>query len=408
MIKRLVCSLATTAALGSLTWGSLAMAAPSARVDNPAKPTEGRVEVTLKELWRAGGEDDDIFFGNIGAVHRGQDGKVYILDTQQSQVQVYSPEGKHLSTLGREGEGPGEVTRPAGMLQLSDGRLCLLQSFPGRIVMLKPDGLPAGEATYQPAGEGQQGSFNVLNGGFGAPGGKMVLLGIRMSMGGSALSDQTYFLSLCDGQGKEQQAYLTKEYQINYADFRLDEAKMDFVWTRYAIGKDGTVYTAPERDAYLIRVQSPDGTVQREITRAHTIKPRDAEGNRTATRILEAVGSYYPTPLKGTSIEDTEPAIAAIFLDDKGNLLVQAIDPGAPEPGVFAVLDVFDKQGKFVRQMALHCPGDPLRDGLVVLGGGHVAVLHGALEAWLTQQAVAGGESAGEAPALEVVYYALP
>ncbi len=387
---------------------SLAVAATAPRVDNPAKPAEGRVEVKLKEVWRAGGDDDDVFFGNIGTVQRAKDGKIYILDTQQSQVQVYSPEGKHLATLGREGEGPGEVTRPAGMMQLTDGRLCLLQSFPGRIVMLKPDGLPAGEATYQAAGGAQQGSFSVLNAGASAPGGDMVLLGIRMSFGNSALSDQTFFLSRCDGQGKEKTSYLTKAYQVNYADFRLDETRMDFVWTRFAVGPDGTIYTAPERNAYLVRVQAPDGTVQREITRAHTLRPRDAEGRKTATRILEAIGSYYPTPLKGTTIEDVEPAITAVFLDDQGNLLVQANDPGAPEPGVFAVLDVFDKQGRYVRQMALRCPGDPQRDGLVMLGGGRVVVLHGALDAWLTQQAVAGGERTGETPALEVVCYSLP
>ncbi len=402
MIKKFLCAAAAAMALSSL-----ATAAPAPRVDNPAKPAEGRVDVKLKEIWRAGGEDDDVFFGSIGAVQRGKDGKVYILDTQQSQVQVYSPEGKHLATLGREGEGPGEVTRPAGMLQLTDGRLCLLQSFPGRIVMLKPDGLPAGEATYQ-SGAAQQGSFNVLNAGAPAPAGDMVLLGIRMTMGNSALSDQTFFLSRCDGQGKEKTCFLTKGYQINYADLRLDEGKMDFVWTRFAVAPDGTIYTAPERNAYLVRVQSPDGTVQREITRAHTLRARDAAGRQTATRILEAIGGYYPAPLKGTSIENAESAIAAIFLDDQGNLLVQANDPGAAEPGVFAVLDVFDKQGKFVRQMALRCPGDPQRDGLMVLGGGRVVVLHGALDAWLTQQAVAGGGSAGETPALEVVCYSLP
>ncbi len=402
MINRFLCVAAATVALGSL-----AAAAPPPRVDNPAQPAEGRVDVTLKEVWRAGGEDDDVFFGNIGTVQRGKDGKIYVLDTQQSQVQVYSPEGKHLATLGREGEGPGEVTRPAGMLQLTDGRLCLLQSFPGRIVMLKPDGTPGGEATYQ-SGGAQQGSFSVLNAGAGAPAGDMVLLGIRMSFGGSAISDQTFFLSRCDGQGKEKTSYLTKDYQVNYADFRLDEAKMDFVWTRFAVGPDGTIYTAPERNAYLIRVQSPDGTVQREITRAHTLRPRDAAGRQTATRILEAIGGYYPTPLKGTSIEDVEPAIAAVFLDDQGNLLIQANDPGATPPGVFTVLDVFDKEGRFVRQVALRCPGDPLRDGLVMLGGGRVVVLHGALDAWLTQQAVAGGASVGETPALEVVCYALP
>lgn len=395
------------------TWLALGLAAvPAAaapRVDNGAEPAEGRRTIELKELWRAGGEDDEeIFFGSIAGVQRDGAGQFYILDSQQSNVQVYSPTGEHLATLGREGDGPGEVRRPGGMFLFGDGRIALLQSFPGRLVILNPDGTPAGEATYQGPGQ-EQGAFCVLNAGTGAPGDEMVLLGIRMSFGGGAVSDQTFFISRCDGAGKEKVEYMSKAYAVDYSDFRLDEGKMDFVWNRFAVGADGKVYTAPVRGEYLIRVQAPDGALEREFTRAYTAPPRDAEGKATATRVMEAIGSYYPTPLKGTTIETTEPAVAGLFLDGKGKLLVQTGDQSARPAGIFCVLDEFDAGGRFVRQLALRCPGDPRRDGLVVLGGDRFIVLRGALDAWLTQQAVAGeGEAAPEAPVLEVICYGMP
>jgi hypothetical protein len=61
-----------------------------------------------------------------------------------------------------------------------------------------------------------------------------------------------------------------------------------------------------------------------------------------------------------------------------------------------------------VRQLALRCPGDPRKDGLAVLSGGRVVILRGALDAWLSQQAV-GKEGAAEAetPTLEVVCYSM-
>lgn len=392
--------------LAALSLAAPAFAAPP-RVEGGATPSEGRRDVQLEEIWRAGGDDDEVFFGAIGSVQLGADGRFYILDTQQSCVQVYSPDGEHLATLGREGEGPGEVSRPGGMFLLEDGRIALLQSFPGRIVFLDSTGNPAGEASYQSAGQ-TQGGFCVLNAGQGMPGSELLLLGIRMSMSG-AISDQTFFLSHCDGEGKEKVQYLSKGYQINYADFRLDEAKMDFVWSRFAVGPEGRVYTAPERNQYLLRVQAPDGKVEREFTRAYTAPARDGEGKQTATKILEAIGGYYQVPLQGTTVESTEPAIAAFFVDPRGNVLVQPGDPGKREPGVFCVLDQFDAQGRFIRQLALHCPGDPRKDGLAVLGGNRVVVLRGALDAWLTQQAVGSeGEGAAEAPALEVICYAMP
>lgn len=394
-----------------VTFAVLGLAAPAfaapPRVDSGATPSEGRRDVQIEEIWRAGGEDDEIFFGSIGSVQLGGDGRFYILDTQQSCVQVYSPDGEHLATLGREGDGPGEVRRPGGMFLLEDGRIALLQTFPGRVVLLDAEGNPAGEASYQGPGQ-SQGAFCVLNAGQGLPGGELLLLGIRMSISGS-FNDQTFFLSCCDATGKEQVPLLSKSYQINYADFRLDEGKLDFVWSRFAVGPQGRIYSAPERNQYLLRVQAPDGKVEREFTRAYTPPARGAEAKQTATKILEAVGGYYQVPLQGTTVEATEPVVAALFVDPRGNVLVQPGEPGPRDPGVFSVLDQFDAQGRFVRQLALHCPGDPTKDGLAVLGGNRVVVLRGALDAWLTQQAVTTeGEGAAEAPALEVICYAMP
>ncbi len=377
-------------------------------VDNPAQPAEGQRDVTLRELWRAGGEDDDVFFGTIGSVRRGPDGNIYLLDSQLSHVEVFGDDGTHLATLGREGEGPGEVTGPAGMFLHDDGRVSLLKSFPGKVVTINADGTPAGELKYQlPDASGA--GFNVLNSGENLSGGDILLLGIRMSMGGGPLSDQTYFISRCGPDGVEKTSYLTKDYQINYADFRLDEGKMDFVWNRYAVDADGNVYTAPDRDRYLVRVQAPDGTVIREITRAYTPPARNDADRQRATKIIEAVGKYYPVPLKGTSIEDHDQVITGMFIDDGGQLVVSCTNRDARPDGAFAVLDVFDTQGRFVRQRVIHCAGNADQDGLTFLGGHRAIRIVGSLDAWLNQQGVGATGAAGdEAPVLEVVCYAVP
>ena len=82
----------------------------------------------LEELWRAGG-DDELLLGRIEEVRLGPDGNLYLMDQQLSQVLVLSPDGEYMRTLSREGEGPGEVRRPAGMLFMPDGNLGLLQPF---------------------------------------------------------------------------------------------------------------------------------------------------------------------------------------------------------------------------------------------------------------------------------------
>jgi hypothetical protein len=184
---------------------ALALAAPAtALIENPAEPPGGIETITPEVAWRAGGDDDEVFFGSVGRILAGPDGQVYVLDTQLSEVQVYDRDGQWLATLGREGEGPGEVRGPADCFLVPDGRLCIAQSFPGRLVYLNQDGTPGGQAQYQPLGEPS--TFSVMVSGLEAPGG-MLLAGIRFKQNGPQAM-QTFFLSHCDTEGAEEVVYL--------------------------------------------------------------------------------------------------------------------------------------------------------------------------------------------------------
>ena len=73
-------------------------------VTNPETPANGVIEQELREIWRRGGDDDEeIFFGTIAEFLHDQDGHIYLLDGQLSEIQVLSPAGEHLRTIGREG-----------------------------------------------------------------------------------------------------------------------------------------------------------------------------------------------------------------------------------------------------------------------------------------------------------------
>jgi len=373
----------------------------AAVVENPAQAPQKPRTVNLKEIWRAGGEQDDVIFGNIGRVLSGPDGTVLVLDTQLSQVQVYDARGTWLRSLGQEGEGPGEVRTPADAIPLPDGRLCLAQGFPGRLVYLNPDGTPGGQAQYEPVGA--PATFSVMVAGRRAPDG-MLLAGIRFNQSGGPLAQQTFFLSLCDLEGKEKVVYLDKQYEVNYADFRLDEARMDFVWLgRMDIDAQGRVYSAPDRDRYFVRVQAPDGRVLREFTRAVEIPPRTAEEHDIAVKIHQAIGANYGgIPLQGVTVEDTQPAVSGLVVRADGSVWV-ASPANARPAGAFAVFDVFDADGRYAHQVVIHGPGDPDRDGLAILDDGRVVITRGALDAFLSQQGVEGTDA--EVPALEVICF---
>jgi hypothetical protein len=231
----------------------------------------------------------------------------------------------------------------------------------------------------------------------------MLLAGIRFNQSGGPQAEQTFFLSTCDVDGAEKTIYHEKKYAVNYADFRLDEAAMDFVWMgRTAIDDEGRVYSGPARDDYLIQVHAADGKLLREFSRPVTAPKRTAEETSIATKVHEAIGANYGVPLQGVTVEDREAVIQNLWVRPDGEVWVRT--PANERPaGAFALLDVFDPAGHFTHQVALIVPGDPDRDGLYMLADGRFVVVAGGLDAWLSQQGVES--SSDDAPVLEVICY---
>jgi hypothetical protein len=397
-------------ALFSLGLVLLTVAATSAEpptVHSSAQPAAGIVTVQLRELWRAGVDDDAVFFGNIGTIKTDPNGSILVLDSQLAEVHRFDAHGEHLGVIGGEGDGPGETRRPGDMFVTDDGTICLVQGFPGRIVKLHRDGTPAGEATYN-LGDGNEGQFAVMRRGLRHPEG-MVLAGNRMSFGADGVSNQNYFLALCDADGRQRHRLLEKNHVINYSDFVLDEMAMDFVWFRVATGPQGRIIVAPERNAMRFDVYTSDGALERSFSRDYDSGKRTRMQRERTERIIRAVGSYYPTPPVKITIEDSQPAVINMWTTDDGRLWVQVGNPLAELPlGTWAVLDIYTQDGIFERQLALAGNHDPMRDSLFVQPDGSLAVVVGALDAWLSQQGVGGAaEEDEQATALEIVWYRL-
>jgi len=383
---------------------SLAVAEPTV-TENSSAPKEGVIVATLHETWRAGGDDDEVFFGNIATVKCDAGGIVHLLDSQLAEVHRIAADGEHLGTICQEGDGPGEVRRPNDMFILSDGTVGVLQGFPGRVVLLHPDGTPAGEAVFKAGGD-DKGQFSVMVRGLAQPDG-MAIAGIKMTFGAGGTSLQEYFLSQADSEGLETKNLLLKEHEINYAAFELDEQAMDFVWTRMAVGPAGEIIYAPNRDQMQFEVYAADGSHLRSFGRPYESGVRTKGQNATAKKIIEAVGANYPTPPQKITILPNQAAVSNIFATNDGRVWVQ---PGhhaqsLPE-GTWTSFEVYNAQGEFTHLVAMPGAFDEAADSAYVLADGRFVVVVGALDAFMNQQAVGGTEGDDEDVApLEVICY---
>ena len=92
-------------------------------IEYAAVPMEQRTErIELVEDLVIGqrGEDLDFLFFWAQAVAVDGAGRMYVSDTGNTRVQVFGANGEFLSTLGREGQGPGELQGPFGIAMTGD------------------------------------------------------------------------------------------------------------------------------------------------------------------------------------------------------------------------------------------------------------------------------------------------
>ena len=374
-------------------------------VVNPATGMESPATVELKELWRLGGESEseDEFFGVITQIETDAKGNVYALDTQLSEVKVYDANGAFLRKLGREGEGPGEFRRPMDLLLLPDGNLGVMQVFPGKIVLIKPTGEPAGDFPL-PAPEG--GGYQILRG--GRCSGKTLVLARQLQVIDQANNSVTQKMSLdrCDLKGAITGTLVSFDRKLELANLVIDEKNFT-TWEqggRWDIGPDGRVYIATGGPNYEITVFKPDGSKDRVIERAYDRYKRNATETDEIRGIFEAFTRQAPNAK--VAVNDYDPDISALYPRDDGSLWVLG-SQGARKPpaGALGVFDVFDDQGRFVRQVTLKGQGNPRRDGYFFVGD-RLYVVTGWLDALMAMQG--GGEAQDdktEAEPMELICY---
>lgn len=64
--------------------------------------------------------DAAVEFSEITAAKRHKDGRIFVLDGGSREIRIFSDQGEHLATVGRRGQGPGELERPFALWLGSD------------------------------------------------------------------------------------------------------------------------------------------------------------------------------------------------------------------------------------------------------------------------------------------------
>jgi len=377
-------SFLTTSFLAAMA--TLAAAAPPAITATPARETP--VTVTLEKLWSRGGDDDpDVMFGIPVGVVADAAGNVYVLDNQLSQIVALSADGEFLALLGREGEGPGEFHRPNGLVALPDGAIAAGQMIKARFERLTPDGVPDG--SFSLGADGPQEGVVVLYGA-ACRGGTLVAATATSAFEESTgLMHRVQNLDIYHPDGRHRAPLCEARFSMDFTGKGeiLERNLLRSFLIVHAVGPAGQVYVPRGRNEYAIEVYTPDGELVRVVGRPEFQAPPRTD--REQARLDALADSWsrnagLDIPLR---FEDAEMAVGSLFVDDRGHLFVRHAASGRDLPrGVFLRLDEFDASGRYLGEVHVSAPADPLMDTLVWLGQDRVAILRGGvltgLERW--------------------------
>ncbi len=101
--------------------------------------TNTYTELTYDKQLVISGDDPDVLIGSISGLTVDDQGHLYIADSQLQQIHKFSSEGEFLTSLGREGKGPGEFENFNPNIKTRSDRLYVLQDRAREIDVFETD-----------------------------------------------------------------------------------------------------------------------------------------------------------------------------------------------------------------------------------------------------------------------------
>jgi hypothetical protein len=274
-------------------------------------------------------DTDETMIFSIRSVQVGAGGEIFVLDDKIDQVKVYGPDGRHLRTIGKKGQGPGELQSPSRMTLNADGNLCFLDLGNNRVSIYSPDGTFLKETPltgwrpvrFLPDSRGfGYGDFLDFQGGI-----KDVLLKFDPKLDKVATITT---LVIVDNPS---------EKMVPMEMFRLV----------YQVDREDRIVWA-STGAYELNVVDAGGQPVKRILREYE-KKSFSRADRDQ-RIKESFDGQAPPPGVVPVFSPHKPVLYYFVFDDEGRCYVRTYEKD--DQGRF-FYDVFDGEGRFFARLSL-------------------------------------------------------
>jgi hypothetical protein len=305
----------------------------------------------VEEDFRIGALDDDgpASFGQIKGLAVDDQGRIVVLESQAQELRVFGPDGRHIRTLGRRGEGPGEMQNANGLLMAPDGRVWVADPQLGRMSVFDID---TGYVESHPWRARQWGWVfdGVID-----PAGRVIVPSnaqygderwqvLRIYDAAMEIQDSVRVEALPFGPGAEHPSAFRWEA---VGGGLMGYISVPFYAQSQRVVTDGPGYwlTVDGDPSYrVVRWEAGRDTALVIETRRPAIPVTAAERDSAMASVRETVRERGgEARLDPSRVPPVRPAVSDFFVSADGDLWVHA---ATPDPGL-ATWDVYDATGRY-------------------------------------------------------------
>lgn len=316
---------------------------------------EADVYLTLSDSVGVEIGDSNYVFGAITGAMFTPDGDIAVLDIQKIRVSLFDPQGEFLTSVGRQGSGPGEFLLPAGFTFLSQGDLIVSDAMGGKLVRF--------DSNYVHVGD--------VSGFFPSPPAMLAGVGpdVLIGMKPDFVQDETgmymgFTVARWDwGQAEPSVVYYSDMDPFDPSDLSSIGESIVF----FGAGPGTPVFTTPmSSEEYCITAWSAEGEELYTITDENFSRVRKTQEEIDLEREMvnaRMVQQGMPPEMANWDPDPYRIAVAGIFPDGNGRLWVTKGTSRTP------TFDVYDMDGNLLFTAALDA-GERADTWGVVIGGG--------------------------------------
>lgn len=297
-------------------------------IKNPKQPFYGEDAFVLEEELSIGEAEgrEEYMFQSISTLDVSDNGDIYVMDYKAQHVKVFDKTGQYLRTIGRPGQGPGELFLARTLIfttrdELAVQNISNISYFSKEGEFLRNMSLAKGRiSTIDIDDEGNIFGFSIVG------------------------DKGVYELKKYDPELNELFSLGTSPLPSEDMQ-KTGKRNIFFTLLRWDIINGDQVVTGYPKEGYIIKVFDASGKLVRRIEKDYTpleITKEDFE---------ERKEGYPPELLKDVYAPRHFPPFWTLRADDEGRIWVTTPKKTADGERVF--YDVFDAEGKYILEVAL-------------------------------------------------------